>query len=388
MNANLNLSTPDKSTTNSTLSMILRALPSSFTTALLMLAILLFCAMASACNITSPDADNPSGTANIKLVEYDGGFFKMMIPKGWRVEANANVGGDCAAMYVIVTDPSNPMRKIFYINKTSYFPRSEMQRQMDLQYYRSSGILINLPVTVSPTTPENFLTKIHLMVDATKRYPGFFAPRDMPVWDTLKIFSTIHQPDVWSSLIGPTDLMRAVFINDGKVGQGLFIASVVPIGPDLGMAGAGNACAYAFGGIMAPKGEFMQMQEALAQSAASLVFNDVYMYTCIGLKQADINQRRQEISRTLAETSEIMNESWRNRNRSEDVSAEKWSDYMRGTERLYDPSTSEVYEFRNGFYDTYRSNSSSYTMSNLQPIPDNNYDLWMREARDGYQYLR
>lgn len=390
MNANLNLSTSAQTSSNSTMEKVLRATPSLFTTTLLILGLLLFCALATGCNITSPDESTSSSTnpAKVELVEYNGTFFKMMIPRGWRVDAGANIGGDCAAMYVIVTDPSNPMRKIFYMNKSALFPRSEMQRQMDLHYYQTGGMLINIPVTVDPATPSNFMSKLHLMIDAASRYPGFFVPRDTPQWDTLNIVSTIYQPAVWSSLLGPTELMRGVFLKDGKVGQGLFIATVVPIGPDMGMAGAGNGCAYAFGGIMAPKGEFMQMQEALALSAASLTFNDTYMYTCIGLKQADIQQRQQDITRTLAETSEIMNESWRSRNRSEDVSAEKWSDAMRGVERLYDPSSGDVYEFENGFYDTYKNNSSDYKLTGLQPIPDDAYDIWTSAARDGYQYIR
>jgi len=92
--------------------------------------------------------------------------------------------------------------------------------------------------------------------------------------------------------------------------------------------------------------------------------------------------------KSLSDTSDIIMKGWENRNKVYDIIAEKKSDEILGKERLYDLSTGKVYEFENGFYDTYKLNRNRYKLKNLKPLPKDNYDLWMKAALDGYKYLR
>jgi len=58
-----------------------------------------------------------------------------------------------------------------------------------------------------------------------------------------------------------------------------------------------------------------------------------------------------------------------------------------GKERLYNPDTGEVYEFENGFYDKYDVDRNEYEMNNFQPLPSDDYELWMEVPLDGYRHL-
>ncbi len=63
--------------------------------------------------------------------------------------------------------------------------------------------------------------------------------------------------------------------------------------------------------------------------------------------------------------------------------AEKGSDALRGVERVYDPSTDQVYEVPAGWYTSYDLHRGDYTMNNLQLLPSDNYGLWMSAPADG-----
>jgi hypothetical protein len=51
-------------------------------------------------------------------------------------------------------------------------------------------------------------------------------------------------------------------------------------------------------------------------------------------------------------------------------------------------NSGEVYEFENGFYDKYRLDQNKYEMNNLQPLPNDNHELWTKPPLDGYKHLR
>ncbi len=91
--------------------------------------------------------------------------------------------------------------------------------------------------------------------------------------------------------------------------------------------------------------------------------------------------------KTLGETSDIIMQAWENRNKTDDIIAEKRSDAILGKERLYDPDTGQVYEFENGFYDKYKLEPGKWNLSGLVPLPSKNYDLWMKAPLDGKQHV-
>ncbi|MBE9569079.1 MAG: hypothetical protein IMF11_00495, partial [Proteobacteria bacterium] len=112
-----------------------------------------------------------------------------------------------------------------------------------------------------------------------------------------------------------------------------------------------------------------------------------YVNSCLA-QQANTYAGILKAGKTLSETSDIIMQGWENRNKVDDVLSEKRSDAILGRERLYDPNTGEVYEFENGFYDKYQLDQNRYEMNNLQPLPDDNHDLWTKPMLDGYKHLR
>jgi hypothetical protein len=181
--------------------------------------------------------------------------------------------------------------------------------------------------------------------------------------------------------------VRALFTEQGRVGEGLFMVTVAPMIPFSGGPGGGIAYGFMVTGVTAPKKEFRHLEKVLVKSVASFSISQKYVNQCLQ-EQSRTYAAIRRAGRTLRETSDIITRGWENRNRTYDIISEKRSDAILGRERLYNPDTGEVYEFENGFYDKYSLNKNRYEMNNLKPLPDSDYDLWMKAPLDGHRNIR
>jgi len=321
-----------------------------------------------------------SQRTNLELESFNGGFFSIDKPSGWEVIT----AGQCAGFAFLIRDPSEPLRQIFYFGEVGPVYLSEQQRQIDYQYMNMGGYpaaWIDMPA-VNPLTPDNFLARFHLV--AQSRIAQNFMPQ-CPRLENVQIISQVKQPSPISG--GSTGLVRALFTQGGSLGEGLFLITVAPVLASTGGPGGGLGYGFCITGITAPKGEFRNIENQLVKSIGSYDINQSYVQNCM----AQQNQTYQGIlkaGKTLSETSDIIMQGWENRNRTDDILAEKRSDAMLGRERLYDPNTGEVYEFEHGFYDKYKIEQNRYEMNNLQLLPDDNHQLWSKAPVDGYQHLR
>jgi hypothetical protein len=310
---------------------------------------------------------------SLELETYNAGFFSLDKPKGWTVIT----AGACSTLAFLIRDPSEPLRQIFYFSLVGPVYVSIQQKQQDYQYMSMGGIplpWIEMPV-VNPLTPGNFLTQFHLMVQTQAAQQ--FMPQ-APNLENLQIITTLPQP---SFLGDQTELIRALFTQDNKLGEGLFLLTVTPA--PIG----GIAFGSLFTGITAPKQEFRYMQETLIKSVQSFTISQSYIDNCIRQQDRD-TKAILKAGKTLSEASDLIMKGWEDRNKVDDILSEKRSDAILGKERLYDPTTKEVYEFKNGFYDHYQLNQNKYERNNLQPLPPDNYELWMKAPLDGYKYLK
>jgi hypothetical protein len=316
----------------------------------------------------------------LRLERFDGGFFTMDKPKDW----NVITAGACATFAFLLRDPSQPLRQIFYFGEVGPVYMLEQQKQIDHQYMSMGGYpsgWIDMPV-INPLTPGNFLSKFHLI--AQSQSAQGFMPQ-CPRLENLQVISTVPQPSAISG--ATTELVRAVFTRGGDLGEGLFLVTVAPLLPFTGGPGGGLGCGFCIAGITAPKNEFRDMENTLVKSLQSFTISQSYVNNCM----AQQNQTYQGIlkaGKTLSETSDIIMQGWESRNRVHDVLAEKTSDAILGRERLYDPNSGEVYEFENGFYDKYLPEQNKYELNNLQPLPDDNHELWMKPPLDGYKHIK
>ena len=319
-------------------------------------------------------------SATLKLENYNGGFFTIERPKGW----NLITSGNCSTFAFVIRDPSEPLRQVFYFGEVGPVYMSHEQKQIDWQYMQMGGYpvtWIEMPVVI-PLTPANFLVQFQQI--ARTRIAQQFMPQ-CPRLDNLQVISS----SPYRSQIqgGSTELVRALFTEQGRVGEGLFMVTVAPMIPFSGGPGGGIACGFMITGVTAPKKEFRHLEKVLVKSVASFSISQKYVDRCLQ-EQARTYAAIRRAGRTLSETSDIITRGWENRNRTYDIISEKRSDAILGRERLYNPDTGEVYEFENGFYDKYSLNKNRYEMNNLKPLPDSDYDLWMKAPLDGHRNIR
>ena len=319
------------------------------------------------------------GKVNLKLEEFDGGFFSIEKPKGWEVVT----AGACADFAFLMYDPGEPLRQIFYFGQVGPVYMSEQQKQIDYQYMKMGGYPIlwfEMPV-VNPLTPTNFLSQFHLI--AQTEIAQTFMPQ-CPRLENFQVISALPQQNPIGA--GETELVRALFIKEGKLGEGLFLITVAPFLPFIGQPSGGIAYGFLMVGISAPKGEFSSIESTLVKSVKSFTISGSYVNNCLR-QQASTYEGILKAGKTLSESSDIIMKGWENRNKVDDILSEKRSDTILEKERLYNPETGEVYEFENGFYDEYDVDRNKYEMNNLQPLPNDDYELWMEVPLDGYRHL-
>ena len=316
----------------------------------------------------------------LDLERFDGGFFSIDKPNGW----NIVTAGTCGGFAFLIRDPSEPLKQVFYFGQVGPVYMVEQQKQIDYQYVNMGGYPVDwldMPV-VKPLTPGNFLAQFHLI--AQSRIAQSFMPQ-CPRLSQVGIVSTQSQPCPMPG--GTTELVRALFTEGGKLGEGLFLVTVVPVLPYTGSPGGGIAYGFMMTGITAPKREFETIQNTLLKSIKSFTVSQSYVSNCMS-QQNSTYAGILKAGQTLSETSDIIMQGWENRNKVHDVLAEKTSDAILGRERLYDPNTGEVYDFENGFYDKYNLDRDRYEMNDLQLLPDEGHQLWMKAPQDGYKNLR
>lgn len=335
--------------------------------------------------VTEAGAESEDGKSSealeyeLTLETFNSGFFTVDKPMGW----NVYPAGSCSTLAFLIRDDQEPLRQIFFFGEVGPIFMSEEQKQILYDYMSMGGYpapYIEMPV-VDPLTPQNFLEQFHLVAQTS--IAQSFMPQ-VPSLENFQVISATPQPSFISG--GQTELVRGLFMQDGKVAEGLFLVTVATITPsDIG-PGGGLAYAFHFMGITSPKQEFRYTKNTLATSLQSFTLSQSYVDNCLR-QQAETYAGLLKAGKTLSESSDIIMDGWESRNKVDDIISEKRSDAILGKERVYDPETGEVYEFETGFYDNYDINREAYEMNNLQLLPGNDWNLWMEPPMIGEQYL-
>ncbi|NCC50679.1 MAG: hypothetical protein EOM20_05625 [Spartobacteria bacterium] len=325
----------------------------------------------------------PAPRVSVPALEpYDAGVFSIRKPRNWEIIT----AGQCSTLAFLIRDQSRPLRQVFYFGEVGPFYMSEQQKQIDYNYMNMGGYpiqYIEMPV-ISPLTPEAFIQQFHLIANTS--IARQFMPQ-CPRLEQIQVISSTPQSSGFAIQGAQTSLVRALFTRDGQVGEGLFLVAVAPFMAFMNGPGGGTGVAMSFTGITAPQGEFSTLEPMLSACVASFNLSQAYVQNCLQMQQQQY-AGIMKAGETLRETSDMIMSGWQQRNKPDDIIAAKRSDAILDKERLYNPDTGEVYEFKNGFYDDYRLNPQRYEQSNLQPLPDNNHELWNAPTLDGYQHLR
>ena len=314
----------------------------------------------------------------LQLEKYNAGFFTIDKPVGWQV----TTGGYGSTFCYSVQDPGEPLRQIVSYGEIGPAYLSERQKQIDRSAVNMGATIawLDAPV-VAPLTPENYLTKIPQILQGNfmrsiRVLPG-------PAWQNFQIIEVVPQKTMFSAPDAKSALIRALFTQNNKVGEGLFLVTVFTFMPENGTPAFGISYAVCFTAITAPQPEFRFIEDSLSRSVGSAALSQDYIAEAT--RNANSNWARIfAAGQTMRETSDIIINGWQQRNKIYDRIAEKRADTIRGVERVYDPSTNQVYTVNNGWYDNYNANRGQYQNSRLLQLP-NESPLYLEPARDGGQ---
>lgn len=316
----------------------------------------------------------------LQLEKYDAGFFSVQKPKGWLVIT----GGRCSTFGIFMYDPSEPLRQIFYFGELGPVYVNKQQKQIDYNYMAMGGYRVQwyeMPV-VNPLTPSNFLSTLPKILQTN------IARQYMTRLPTLKSPEIISRTQNNPLAFGRGELIRALFTDNRKhVGEGLFLINVAQVLPYTGGPGASLAFGFIVIGVTAPEGEFIDLQPQLVKSVQSFTLTQNYVNQCLAESQKQW-ENVLKAGKTLSEASDIITKGWEERNKTYDIISEKRSDAILGKERLYDPSTNQVYEVDNGFFEKYDLNRNKFEMNNLKLLTGDNYNLWMQSPLYGSKYIK
>lgn len=308
---------------------------------------------------------------NIRWKAYNAGFFSIEIPEGWEVR----LAGDCSMFSFIIADPQNPIRRIFYFGQVGPFYLQEQQRQIDYNYLRIGGFpiqWINMP-SINPLTTENFFRQFYLIArDPVSK--NFI--QGIPNLSDFQVVSAAPQTAFMPGF--DSKIVRGVFRDFNTIGEGLFYGAVGIFTPFDGVnPGVGTGMGYLCAGISSYKKDFSQWESVLLRCLNSLKIDPVYIQRCMQMSDRIWNSISQ-INKIWDDISNMIDKSWENKKRVDDISSERFSDAISGVERLRDPDTGEVYEVGNKVYEDYLLNPQRYKKTNLEPLGNDDWDSWTK----------
>lgn len=317
----------------------------------------------------------PQSATKLELEPYDGGFFTLQKPVGWEIIT----AGEYSTFAFLLRDPENPARQVFYLGQISPLYISQRQKDIDRDYMSSGGNKVpwyDMPV-ISPLVPSQLFINFGGIADSE------LGQAFMPEFPRLDDFEVLNEEPADSPFnTGKTTLTRGFFVQDGTPCEGQFFATVAPFIPEANGPGGGTAIAVLVVGIAAPVSEFNSLEGQLAACVNSFKLSDSYVREGIAKSQEDF-EGVLEAGKTMSETSDIITDGWESRNKTDDILSQKRSDATLGRERVYDPSTGEVYDVPNGFYEQYDPNRQEYDMNGLQQLPGNAWPLWTAPTLNG-----
>ena len=295
-----------------------------------------------------------SEASQIEYEDFDNGYLKMQIPKGWKVLVPNTV--TFSGYSFKVYNPNDKNYTFAFSLGLSGFLKSEAARSKWASLYPSS--VYGQLAAIDPQTTEQFykVWNINAKVGNQMINQEFF--------EYLNNFEVIE--NLGKTELGG-DVIRGKFVNDkDEPMQGLFTATIFDAGSYY-MYGLDLAPLNSYHNIMmyAPDSEFVNYQPIYDHCLSTIEFTDAFMQGFNKEQQTTV-ATVQANAKIYDEISDMIMDSWEKRNNSYDIISQKQSDATLGYERVYDTDTNEVYRAYNGFTD-------NYSGTKYKPITDDMY---------------
>ena len=105
------------------------------------------------------------GGEDLNLVPFNGGYFTLLVPEGWRIEVNGDFGSFSFKLF----DPYNTSRQVFLYGALAPFHKSEASRRYMSYYDTTGGLIANGPV-LSEASVKGIADCWSYCIEYQKRY--------------------------------------------------------------------------------------------------------------------------------------------------------------------------------------------------------------------------
>ena len=312
----------------------------------------------------------------LTLEDYSTDVFSMKKPKGWTVE-----GAGIGIFYAIrAYDPQNTNNQVFLMVKMQPLLKSDSAKSAWQNYYNLSGgnaqykVFANAVVLNNPTT-EGFYKKFGEISSYVNSIEPTLSSFKFPTFNSFTKQEEFDSTASMKNVALDSKVLRATFKGDnGKDGEGLFLASVVDFGSGQYQAGVDTSfyMVYDIMSVTSEKDKFIDYKDILLQTVNSIEFSDSYVKTTIDNSNAQ-TQKALELSASIQRAFDSYMSAWESRSKSYDIMSQKQSDAMLGYERVYDTENGDIYKAYNGFTDDYDGERYKSISDNMYTEPTYGY---------------
>lgn len=308
----------------------------------------------------------------LTLEDYSTDVFSMKKPTGWTVE-----GAGIGVFYAIrAYDPQNTNNQVFLMVKIQPLLKSDSAKSTWQNYYNLTGgnvqykVFADAVVLNNPTT-EGFYNKFGEITSYVNSIEPTLSSFKFPTFNNFTKQEEFDSTASMKSVALDSKVLRATFKGDnGKDGEGLFLASVVDFGSGQYQAGVDMSyyMVYDIMSVTSEKDKFIDYKDILLQTVNSINFTDSYVKTTIDNSNAQ-TQKALELSASIQRAFDSYMSAWENRSKSYDIMSQKQSDAMLGYERVYDTENGDIYKAYNGFTDDYDGERYKSISDNMYTEP-------------------
>jgi hypothetical protein len=250
----------------------------------------------------------------LNLVEFDGGYFSVMLPEGWMIQTM----GMYTTFGFRAWDPQNPDYEIFYYGNIAPLNKSNEAKYGWAGYINNAGfpqaaLYADAPAVNMETASSVFYVFDGLQALSDKYGFGF----SFPALDGFMPMKSLPLETSYSQIAATENLLFAgVRGSNGGVCAGMFMASLwnstlyYMDGIDMTPTAAMHVT-----GVIAPEYDFVNVEATLIESVSSLQFTMEYIQEAI------------DYSRRVGEAAMADNAA---RWAVFDRAAKAWSEYFRG----------------------------------------------------------
>ena len=232
-----------------------------------------------------PAPTQTSATAGTyQLVDYDGGYFTVALPKGWSIQTS----GEGAGFTFEAFDPANPAVRIVYYGELAFNLNEQMRELFALSSSTGDATLdqlytlyANLPV-LDPCTVANAVSLLPAYTQLALDMGGVDDGTGLMV-SSAQVTSSVPV-SYYSAFPGMAGYVRddalvsaELTLLDGTACRADFLGSAIALGYE---GGYGSACIMGMWGIIAPADIYDDVVAQLAPCVGTLSFSDEYVAQC------------------------------------------------------------------------------------------------------------